>query len=75
MNLTTRLSRASVALSAIVAISMHAGCGESEPASPEIEVPAGASAEETTPGEPTPPPAYQESSGLPGPPPGPPPVQ
>jgi hypothetical protein len=71
---TTRMTRATVALAAIVALLLPAGCSEPEP-EPVYEVPEGASAAETSPGQPTPPPAYQQSSGLPGPPPGPPPVQ
>lgn len=63
------------ALGGLAMAIMLAGCGGEEAPEQKYEIPAGASAEEISPGEPITPPAYQESSGLPGPPPGPPPVR
>ncbi|WP_161602401.1 hypothetical protein [Tautonia marina] len=69
-----RATRALMVIGALGMVPWWTGCGESEPAR-EYTVPEGATAEEISPGEPITPPTYRESSGLPGPPPGPPPVQ
>jgi len=57
-----------------IATSLVSGCGGSEPTL-VFQVPAGVNPADITPGKPSKPPRYRNTSGLPGPPPSPPPIR